>query len=526
MATPIDPDLLAKLQAQGWLDQSQPVGGPPPPAPMAHEIPSGGSFNGGPSREESIRQQLTRPITPMPEQASQGGGAPRAEGVFDTQPSGGEAEKAPAFALPAQKTTPAHSIGLVSPGIRNEYDTAMQQRGAVPAQESTAQDTANQRMASLYEQQSAQLGKQMFAENAARQKRTEALDAQMNDYKRLQDEAANQKEDPGRWWGSKNAGEKVLGVIGIILGGLSQGQGHGNPALDLMNKSVDNDIAAQKANIVQKGKKSEVAYNIYAQKIKQFGDESAADLAARAQMLEQFKLQAQSEALRSQSPILQARAKDLGAQIQLEQAKLHQGLEHWQQGGTAGGITAEDQKRAFELYKSGQAVSMPQAIQAALALRGAAPTQGLPTLVKPGHAGNPAAGDLANSNLLESSKNAPEALGVGERITAGLSHLPGVGPLFQGTEGARKELAIKAANTPVLGFAHKELGARTPEAQEHMAEALLIKPSDSEERIKQKYALRALVARGGMSAAEAAKRVGGAAPSGGGSESSSEKDEE
>lgn len=517
MATPIDPEIMARLQAQGWLDNSKPAGGPVAPPPMAHADPAA-NYDTSPgigqqsSREAAIRQMISSPITPKPETPGGPGGG-RAEGVFTNGPGGepGGAPETPQWKMPPMKATPGKWGSTVSPGVRGEYDTAMTARAGAPNEEALAQDVANQQMAGVYDQQAEALGKQMFAQDAARRKRTEALDAQMGDYKRLQDEAANQKEDPGRWWGSKSAGEKMLGAIGIILGGLSAGQGKGNPAMELMNKSIDQDIASQKANMAQKQKGADAALNIYSQKVRQFGDEDAADMATRAQMLEQFKLQTQSEALRSQSPVLQARAKELGAQIQLEQAKLHQGLEAWQKGGVAGGITPEDQKRAFELYKSGQAVSMDKAIQAALALRGVATTQGLPVLDK----SRAAAGkggtkeDLANAELMESSKNPPKALDTWDRVTAGLSHVPGIGRAFQGTEGARKEVAIEAGNTPVLGFAHKGLGARTYEAQLHMAGALLPETGDSQERINQKYALRALVARGGMDAAEAVKKLGG-----------------
>lgn len=543
MAAPIDPELMAKLQAQGWLDQSQPVGGPKPP-PMAHEAAPVNAFSTDPGigeqsgREQAIRKMLTSPITPMRVEGEGGAGGKRAEGVFNDAPGAAPGavgrEAPPQWQMPATKATPGGWQSTVSTPTLNEYNMAMHDKAQVPILEATAQDTANQKMAGLYDQQSEALGKQMFAEDAARKQRTKALDAQMADYKRLQEEAAEQKEDPGRWWGNKSAGEKALGIIGIILGGFAAAAGQENPALKLMNTMIDRDVASQKANIAQKGKKAEAAMNMYGQKVRQFGDENAADLATRAQMLEQFKLQSQSEALRSQSPVLMARAKDLGSQIELEQAKLHQGLEHWQKGGIAGGITEADQKRAFELYKSGMIdpktgapIEMNSALQAALSLRGAAPMKGLPTLIKGGKgagAGKADKEDLAAARLEESSKNAPESLGAWDRVTAGASHIPGIGPLFGGTEGARKEQAINASNVPIYGYAHVGLGMRRTQDMEHAAGSLMIQPRDTQDRINQKMALRALVARGQMNAIEAAKKLN--AGGGGSDEKSGSSDED
>jgi hypothetical protein len=86
----------------------------------------------------------------------------------------------------------------------------------------------------------------------------------------------------------------------------------------------------------------------------------------------------------------------------------------------------------------------------------------------------------------------PEALGLGERIEAGASHLPLIGPAFQDTSGARKELAQDQANIPAYNAAHKG-GARTPEQQELTYGALMYKNTDSPQRRAQKARLRKMV---------------------------------
>lgn len=499
----LDPELMKQLKAQGFLAEplsamrkpaAAPVA-PPAAAPLSptEQMLSGGLQGAG-----------------VPQTVAPGGGpaapAPRAQGIFE----GGapEAGGAPQWKPPAAHAVAPHAVSTVSPGIRTEYDAAYGNMGGAAEETARQQGIANEHMAGVYDQHAEAMGKLMREQDLQRKVRTQALEGQMNDYKRLQDEAADQKVNPDHWWGSKNVGEKALGVIGIIFGGLSQGAGHGNPAMDLMNQFISRDIDAQKANIAQKGKKAEAAQGLYAQKLAQFGNEDAADLATRAQMQEQFKLQMQSEALRSGSPVLMAKAKEQAGPIALEQAKTHSQMEKWALGGTAGGATPEDQKRAFELYKTGKYGTPEQAMQAAMAIRGAAPSTGLPTTWGKGAGGKADKEDLAAARLEESGKRPIESLGAWDRVMAAGSHIPALGLAFQGTEGARKEQAIGASNVPVYGYAHTGLGMRRTEDMEHATGALMIKPSDTQARINQKLALRALTARDMKAAIEEAKKVG------------------
>lgn len=63
-------------------------------------------------------------------------------------------------------------------------------------------------------------------------------------------ELAKQKVDPGRWWASRNTGQKIAGFIAAIVGGLAQSSSGGrNVGLDMINAEIDRDIEAQKTNI-------------------------------------------------------------------------------------------------------------------------------------------------------------------------------------------------------------------------------------------------------------------------------------
>lgn len=393
---------------------------------------------------------------------------------------------------------------------------------AAPRQMAEAEKGAAEAQAAGYEARARQLGEYDHEMAIQRRRRSEALDAQMNDYKRLTEEASKQQIEPNQWWNSKDTASQVMGAIGVLFAGIG-GARHGqNVALDLFNKMTDRSIAAQKENIAQKGKKSEAALNIYHQKLRQFGDEDAADAATRAQMLQQFDLQTKAEALRSGSPVLEAKAEQQSAQIALQLAEIHKGLERWQQGGVVGGPSAQDQKMAFELVKSGkvnpktgQPLTPNEALQIVMALRGAAPSQF--GAGKEGGAGGKAdKHDIAASELAESGSKTPESLGAWDRVTANLSHIPGVGIAFRGTEGAKKERAISASNVPVYGYVHAGLGVRRVEDMEHVGDPLLIKPSDTQEVINQKIKLRELAGKAMKQSIDEARRNPGGSRGGGG----------
>lgn len=63
--------------------------------------------------------------------------------------------------------------------------------------------------------------------------------------------AAAQQIDPNHWWNSKSTGGKILAGIGMILGGMGGGLAHTgrNPAMEVINNAISNDIDAQRSHI-------------------------------------------------------------------------------------------------------------------------------------------------------------------------------------------------------------------------------------------------------------------------------------
>lgn len=78
-----------------------------------------------------------------------------------------------------------------------------------------------------------------------------------NQYHKAYDETAKQVAeghvDPNHWWSSKSTGSKVLTAIGMLFAGAGGGvAGHPEMASNLINKFIDNDIEAQKADLNNK----------------------------------------------------------------------------------------------------------------------------------------------------------------------------------------------------------------------------------------------------------------------------------
>ncbi len=63
--------------------------------------------------------------------------------------------------------------------------------------------------------------------------------------------ARAEKIDPDHWWNEKSTGAKILAGVGMILGGAGGGLGRTgrNPAMDVMNSAIQNDMDSQRHHI-------------------------------------------------------------------------------------------------------------------------------------------------------------------------------------------------------------------------------------------------------------------------------------
>ncbi len=125
------------------------------------------------------------------------------------------------------------------------------------------------------------------------------LDARTNT---LIDDIKAQKVDPNRLIANQSTGQKIATGIGLVLGGIGGAlTGQENPALKYMNKQIDDDIGAQKANLDNKN----TLLNHY---LRQGVDMREAEVLTKSSMLETAKLKLEAAGAMAQDPLAKARA--------------------------------------------------------------------------------------------------------------------------------------------------------------------------------------------------------------------------
>ncbi len=126
---------------------------------------------------------------------------------------------------------------------------------------------------------------------------------QLDNAKRLSEEAGKATVDPTRFWKSPGA---VLMSIGAVLS--SNGEG-----VHALERAQDMDLANQREEIAIKKARGEDAMNVLAKYEKTFGDERAADLAFEADSRDVARMKLMALAERSQNPQIMAQAKLVAA---------------------------------------------------------------------------------------------------------------------------------------------------------------------------------------------------------------------
>lgn len=190
-------------------------------------------------------------------------------------------------------------------------------KAAAVKQDEAAQATA--RMARLQEDQAA--SEAAFARDAAEQREAyrQQTQAQL-------DEVRAMKVDPGRLYRDAGAWNSVMVAVGGALSGMLSGmQGRGDNAfVDMINRNIDRDVAAQEHAIRQRTQGVEQRNTLYGQMVSQHRDEALAREQTRTAMLQSARTFMEAEAMRLGTPEAMARAKAADAQLAREQAAAQQ----------------------------------------------------------------------------------------------------------------------------------------------------------------------------------------------------------
>lgn len=110
-------------------------------------------------------------------------------------------------------------------------------------------------------------------------------------------EVAKRKIDPEKWWADRSTPQKIAGFIAAIMGGLVQSRrGGSNMGVDMIDKAIEQDIAAQSANLAadraEIGRRSGVVADLYARNRDRSQAENTARIAAYDIAIDELKAEA------------------------------------------------------------------------------------------------------------------------------------------------------------------------------------------------------------------------------------------
>ena len=182
------------------------------------------------------------------------------------------------------------------------------------------QDKLNRIKEEEHQAQAAQLQASIKVHEEADRKINAISEKQDKQMMMLIDEVKNRKIEPGRLWSNMGVWEKTLAGLSLFLGGLASGaEGGPNVALDFLNKQIDRDIEAQKADKSQR-------MSLYKINLQLLGDERAAVMKTKMEKLNLLALQTQQRIVQSNDKETKLRGAQLRQQLLDNAGQIKQGL--------------------------------------------------------------------------------------------------------------------------------------------------------------------------------------------------------
>lgn len=209
------------------VSPSAPVSAPPvdvqPPAPVANPLRSPGLNPADFVGISNIPQARVRAAQNNYASAISGAGAQAvgAEEAANQEKRAGQAQQALAYAAGGGQAPELNALGPQAAQLRQETDAL---RGMA--------------------QHEAQL------KAAAHEKAV----ARWQDWQNKYQDIASKETDPSRWWNTRTGFQKTMGILSLAAGAWVQDKYGKNTALELINRFIDQDIAAQSENRAAKMK--------------------------------------------------------------------------------------------------------------------------------------------------------------------------------------------------------------------------------------------------------------------------------
>jgi hypothetical protein len=287
--------------------------------------------------------------------------------------SGGAATGADSITIPpyASQRVKAHDIAVVNP---TTIDTMQGHEGVT---ERAAGDVATAQA-----DQADALGAEMdrAANDAAVQSRinqslhedaTRDADAKAQALLEKAQAAANGKIDPEHFWNSRTTGQKIMGVIGLALGGISQMYSGHNPASEAIGRAIDHDVAAQEQNLTKGRENLEMQRGVLADQRRISDDANMSRIAAEASGYHYAMAKVDALMQKTNSPIIRQKGAMLMAELQQQFDARALPWHQWQQeryisdAPTPKEIDAEKNRIIETSVKAGVPISELEAIQRA-----------------------------------------------------------------------------------------------------------------------------------------------------------------
>lgn len=163
---------------------------------------------------------------------------------------GATAAPAPGQPTPGQPQPPSQPGAGGGMGGMSAFDKAIRESGKAESESIDKRTDIASKMAAEHLKLQQDYQKQQ-ADTSAHWE--ELAKKNLADIDKTQKELASGNIDPHHWWNTRNTGQKIATTIGMILGGIGQAFGGGpNATLQMVNKAIDQDIDAQKANLGKK----------------------------------------------------------------------------------------------------------------------------------------------------------------------------------------------------------------------------------------------------------------------------------
>jgi len=217
--------------------------------------------------------------------------------------------------------------GRFSADMQAGYKKQMQ------AEEEIAKNARNAAIAqqSYYDQRAtdeAEMQRQAVEKEQARQ---DALAARQQTIEQAIEDYSSTKIEPGRLWANASTGDKIVAGIGLFLGAFGSG---GNKAVEVIDRAIQTDIDAQKANLQAKGESIRMQRGVFADMVTRFGDERQAEEASRNIYYKIAESKLRSMAAKFSGPDALAKAERAIGELQTRsaesQANLHMKAEELQ----------------------------------------------------------------------------------------------------------------------------------------------------------------------------------------------------